>query len=159
MWTPCRLVGTGLVLTTSLAVTIAAQQPRITNGRVATQPAGAPFAQTFRTLVSNQADVAWFGYAVPVVDGERVMCCFGNDTTWVNGNVVMSDGSSCCRACRLEPSADGTSMATRAPGTAGAEIAMTSFTFGNARMIVCVSANALSRWSSLGRIVARFRFG
>jgi len=122
MWTPYRLVGAGLVLTTSLAVgvTIAAEQPRVTNGRVASQPAGSPFAQTFRALLSNQADVAWFGYAVPVVDGERVMCCFGNDTTWVNGNVVMSDGNSCCRACRLEPSADGTSMATRSPGTATA---------------------------------------
>ncbi len=124
-------------MTTSLAVTIAAQQPRITNGRVATQPAGAPFAQTFRTLVSNQADVAWFGYAVPVVDGERVMCCFGNDTTWVNGNVVMSDGSSCCRACRLEPSADGTSMATRAPGTAGAGAARNVVRLeGSDRMVV-----------------------
>ncbi len=100
-------------------MTIAAQQPRITNGRVATQPAGSPFAQSFRSLVSSQADAAWFGYAVPVVDGERVMCCFSGDTNWVNGNVVMSEGSSCCRACRLEPSADGTSMATRAPAPRG----------------------------------------
>ena len=96
-------------------MTIAAQQPRITNGRVTAQPAGSPFAQSFRSLVSSQADVAWIGYAVPVVDGERVMCCFGGDTTWVNGNVVMSDGNGCCRACRLEPVADGTSMATRRP--------------------------------------------
>ena len=121
MSTPYRLIGSVMVLSTSLAVgaTIAAEQPRITNGRVAAQPAGPPFAQTFRALVSNQADVAWFGYAVPAVDGERVMCCFGGDTTWVNGNAVMSDGNSCCRACRLEPSAEGTSMATRSPGAAG----------------------------------------
>ena len=100
-------------------MTIAAQQPRIANGRVTAQPAGSPFAQSFRSLVSSQADVAWFGYAVPVVDGERVMCCFSGDTTWINGSVVISDGNGCCRACRLEPSADGTSMATRAPATAG----------------------------------------
>ena len=49
--------------------------------------------------------------------------------------------------------------ASPAPGTAGAEIAMISFTFGCTRMIVCVSANALSRSSSLGRIVASFRSG
>ena len=42
MWTPYRLVGAGLVLTTSLAVgvTIAAEQPRITNGRVASSARG-----------------------------------------------------------------------------------------------------------------------
>ncbi len=137
MWTPYRLIVSALVLTTALAVgaTIAAEQPRITNGRVATQPAGSPFAQTFRSLVSNQADVAWFGYAVPVVDGERVMCCFGSDTTWVNGNVVMSDGSSCCRACRLEPSSDGTSMATRSPGAAGATRNVVRLA-GSERMVV-----------------------
>ncbi len=38
-------------------------------------------------------------------------------------------------------------------------MAITSFTFGKTRMIVCVSANALSRSSSLGRIVASFRSG
>ena len=118
MPTAYRLVGSALVLTTSLAVgvTIAAQQPRIANGRVTAQPAGSSFAQSFRVLMSSQADVAWIGYMVPVVDSERVMCCFSGDTTWINGNVVMSDGSTCCRACRLEPAADGTSMATRAPG-------------------------------------------
>ncbi len=45
------------------------------------------------------------------------MCCFSGDTAWVNGSVVMSDGRGCCRACRLEPPADGSSMATRAPNT------------------------------------------
>ena len=35
---------------------------------------------------------AWIGYAVPVVDGERMMCCFGGDTNWVDGHVV-SDGN------------------------------------------------------------------
>ena len=118
-------------------VTLAAQQPRITNGRVAAQPAGSPFAQSFRSLVSSQADVAWFGYAVPVVDGERVMCCFSGDTTWVNGNVVMSEGNGCCRACRLEPSADGTSMATRAPATAGTGTARNVVRLeGSDRMVV-----------------------
>jgi hypothetical protein len=119
MSTAYRLVGCALLVVTSLGVTLAAQQPRITNGRVAAQPAGSAFAQSFRSLVSSQAEVAWFGYAVPVVDGERVMCCFSGDTTWVNGNVVMSEGNACCRACRLEPAADGTSMATRAPAAAG----------------------------------------
>ena len=126
----------GVVLaTTSLAlgVVVAAQQPRIGNAKVASQPAGSTFAQSFRALVSNEADVAWIGYAVPVVDSERIMCCFGNDTGWVNGNVVMSDGNACCRACRLEPAADGTSMATRAPGAAKSGVVRLE---GSDRMIV-----------------------
>jgi HEAT repeat protein len=94
------------------------QQPRIANGKIAPQAAGTPFVQSFRALVAAQSDVAWIGYTMPIVDGERVMCCFGGDTTFVNGTVVSSDARSCCRACRLEPAADGTSMARRAPGTA-----------------------------------------
>src|SRR5919106_1269888 len=85
----------------------ASQQPRITNGAVSSQAAGTPFAQSFRTLVESRTDIAWIGYAVPAVDGERTMCCFDSGTTFVSGSVVMSDGSACCGACRLEPSLDG----------------------------------------------------
>jgi hypothetical protein len=47
------------------------------------------------------------------------MCCFSGDTVWVNGSVASSEGGACCRACRLEPAADGSSMASRAPAAAG----------------------------------------
>ena len=139
MPTPCRLIGSALLTATSLAVgvVIAAQQPRITNGRVTAQPAGSAFAQSFRSLVASQSDVAWLGYMVPVVDSERIMCCFSGDSTWINGNVVMSDGSACCRACRLEPAADGTSMATRAPAATGTTSARNVVRLeGSDRMVV-----------------------
>ncbi len=61
-----------------------------------------------------------------------MMCCFGGDTNWVDGHVV-SDGNGCCRACRLEPAADGTSMATRAPRAQGAGVVRLE---GSDRMIV-----------------------
>jgi HEAT repeat protein len=110
-----RTIATCLAAVVSLAVgvTIAAQQPRITNGQVAPRQAASPFAQSVRALVAGQTDAAWIGYAVPVVDGERIMCCFGGDTTFVNGTVSRASGQS--HACRLEPSADGTSMARRSP--------------------------------------------
>jgi len=92
------------------------QQPRIANGKIAPQDLAGPLAQSFRSLVASQGDVGWIGYTVPIVDGERVMCCFDGDTTFVNGSVASSSARSCCRACRLEPAADGTSMARRAPG-------------------------------------------
>jgi hypothetical protein len=115
-----HLVAGALALATSASVVAALQggQVRITNGKVAPQPAGSPFVQSFRALVAAQGDGGWIGYTVPIVDGERVMCCFDGNTSFVNGT-VSTDGRSCCRACRLEPAADGTSMARRAPGATG----------------------------------------
>src|SRR5262245_55050178 len=112
--------GTGRALATDSAPVEAIEQqppPRITNTTISTRPAGSPFAQSFRSLVAAQNDVAWIAYAAPVVDGERIMCCFNNDTVWVNGSVVTSSGRNCCGVCRIEPAADGTSMARRAPAT------------------------------------------
>ena len=111
MATPFRLIAAALGMTVALAAALAAQQPRIENGSVTAQPAGSPFAQSFRALVSSQPDVAWIGYSVPVSDGERVMCCFDSGTTFVNG--MVSNSSGCCGACRLEPSSGGTSMSSR----------------------------------------------
>jgi HEAT repeat protein len=123
MLTRFRAIALCLLTVTSVAVGVAAQQPRIANGQVTPRPAGSPFAQTFNALVAAQGaaadSVTWIGYAVPIVDNERIMCCFDGGTTWINGNVVNSNGQTCCRTCRLEPSADGTSMARRAPAGAG----------------------------------------
>ena len=116
MTTPFKLIASVLAMTVALAAVLAAQQPRIENGTVTPQPAGSPFAQSFRSLVSSQPDVAWIGYSIPVADRERVMCCFDSGTTFVNGTV--STGSGCCGACRLEPSSSGTSMSSRSDSTA-----------------------------------------
>ena len=121
MLSPSRIITAALTIATaaSVAATFAApRQPRITNGKIDPQNASGPLAQTVRAAVAAQGDVGWIGYTVPVVDSERVMCCFGGDTTFVDGTVVIgttADSRTCCRACRLEPAADGTSMARRAP--------------------------------------------
>jgi HEAT repeat protein len=140
-----RIIASVLTVATTVAVgsVIAAQQPRIANSKLSVQPASAPFAPAFRALVAAQADVAWIGYAAPVVDSERVMCCFSGDTNWVSGGVV-SAGSGCCRACRLEPSADSTSMARRAPtGTGSGTVRL----HGSDRMVVLfrVAAREIDR--------------
>ena len=49
----------------------------------------------------------WIGYAVPVADRDRVMCCFGNNR--ISGRV--SDNP-CCGVCSLENSS-GTTMSSR----------------------------------------------
>ncbi len=90
---------------------------RSADGPVQTRPAGADFAAGFRALVDAQTDAAWFGYTVPAVDPERVMCCFDSGT-WISGSIVTADGAACCGACRLERPAEGTSMTrTPAPST------------------------------------------
>jgi hypothetical protein len=109
---PFRLIASSLAVTVAVAAAVAAQQPRIANGRVTSQAAGSPFAQSFRSLVSSQPDVAWIGYSVPAADGQRVMCCFNSGSTFVSNGVVMSDGSSCCGACRLESGSGVTSRDT-----------------------------------------------
>jgi hypothetical protein len=105
------------VLLASVTVLVAAaQQPRIDNGRITLEQAGASLAQSVRSLIASTADVAWIGYSVPVVDGERMMCCSDSGTTWINGTMVSE--AACCATCRLEPSSS-TSMTTRPPQTPG----------------------------------------
>jgi hypothetical protein len=90
----------------ALAVTLAAQQPRITNGSVTTQAAGSPFVESFRALLAKQTDVAWIGYTVPVFDRDHVMCCFvsSSGSGFMSGNVRMSDSSGWAPAvCGMEP--------------------------------------------------------
>jgi hypothetical protein len=115
---PFKLIASGLTMT-ALAAVAAAQPPRIENGTVTAQPAGSPFAQSFRSLVSSQPDVAWIGYSVPASEGDRVMCCFDSGTTFVNG--MVSNAAGCCGACRLEPS-NGTSTSRRTESAAPAGV-------------------------------------
>src|SRR5215204_7589713 len=92
-----------VALTAAVAL---AQPPRLTNGKVTTQPA-ATLQQAFRAAASTHADVGWIGYSVPVVDGERTMCCFNSGSTFINGTMTSGGNQACCGMCSLEPSLDG----------------------------------------------------
>jgi hypothetical protein len=82
----------------------AAAQVRIDNAKLQRHSAAAGLDRTFKALVTIQADPFWIGYAGPVVDGDRIMCCFGSGTTWIEGTVFVRDGeAACCGSCRLEP--------------------------------------------------------
>jgi HEAT repeats len=123
---------TSLAVTVALAAGVAAQPPRITNGRVAAQPAASPLAASFRSLVTPQPDVAWIGYFVPAADRERVMCCFGSGSNWSSGSVMMSDGSACCGACRLEQTSTGTNVSSPTGVPAGGVVKLE----GSERIVV-----------------------
>ena len=106
---------------TLLAGSAFAQSPRVTNGRLTNQPAGASLDATFRTLVAAQAEPGWIGYAVPVIAGDRSMCC-GGDGSWMSDGVVFNNG----RLARMRPRGphrDRTSAQTQAaPATPPAPV-------------------------------------
>jgi hypothetical protein len=69
----CRsLFVTALLL--SVAAPAAAQQPRVVNGTITAQPAGASLQATFTALVERQSDPAWIGYTVPAAKGTGTSC-------------------------------------------------------------------------------------
>ena len=83
--------------------------PRITNGRVATQPAGGNLEAAFKRVAAAQAEPGWIGYAVPAVnrnDGRH--CCSGD--TWMSDGIVFTNGR--IASCTLESSS---SPARRSP--------------------------------------------
>ncbi|HEY2434980.1 MAG TPA: HEAT repeat domain-containing protein [Vicinamibacterales bacterium] len=88
-----------LIPAVAVAHGAAAQNPAILNGRLDTQAAGT-LAPTFQRLVAAQTEPAWIGYRVPTqTGGNRQSCCYGD--TWVNGDVVISNGR--LATCGLEP--------------------------------------------------------
>jgi HEAT repeat protein len=111
-------IAAALLFAPASAAVVAAQQPRILNATVTSRPAGSPFDQTFSTLVSSQPDVAWIGYSVPLVAGDRRICC-GSGSVHITGGIVMADDAACCAACRLEPASDRRAAATTSQGPAG----------------------------------------
>ena len=96
-----RLTVAAALLLLNLSTLAAAQgQPRVVNGRLAPQPAGALDA-TFHRLVAAQSTPGWIGYTVPVVNrSEGRPCCTGD--TWISDGVVFTNGR--LATCGLEPS-------------------------------------------------------
>ena len=106
---------TTFVLACLIAAAPASAQVRIDNAKVTRHDGAAGLERTFRPIVKNaSAEPFWIAYAVPVVDGDRVMCCWRSDggNTWVDGGVVFrKSGDACCGACGLESGrGDGTSI-------------------------------------------------
>jgi hypothetical protein len=79
--------------------------PRVSNGRVTAQPAGANLDATFRRLTAAQAEPAWIGYAVPVVAHDEGRACCSGDT-WISDGLVFTNGR--VASCGLEPSSSTT---------------------------------------------------
>jgi ribosomal protein S7 len=57
------------------AAACAADQPRVLNAKLETRSAANGLEHEFHSLVQNQKQPAWIGYAAPVVPGNHQMCC------------------------------------------------------------------------------------
>jgi hypothetical protein len=68
------------------------QLPQIRNAKLETVSASGNLQQQISAYAANQSGIAWIGYAVPAVGGNRTICCF--DGGWQERG--------CCGTCRLE---------------------------------------------------------
>src|SRR6266567_2391052 len=68
-----------LWLLLSLACATRAQEARLTNAKMESQPVKGELQRTFRVLVDAQEEAAWIGYAVPLVEGNFHICCSSSD--------------------------------------------------------------------------------
>jgi len=80
----------------TIAASLAAQEPRLTNAKVQARNVATGLEREFRAIVSAQEAPAWIGYAVPVL-GEHQMCCWNSTDSYRNAG-------GCCGGCRLEGS-------------------------------------------------------
>ena len=63
------------------------QQPNVQNAQTETRAVTGGLEATFRAIVNGQSAAAWIGYAVPILAGDRQMCCWSDNV----------------RGCFLEP--------------------------------------------------------
>src|SRR5262245_15407944 len=66
--------------------------PQIRNAKLETIAATANLQQQIEAHAARQSGVAWIGYVVSAVSGNRTLCCF--DGGWQERG--------CCGTCRLE---------------------------------------------------------
>ena len=93
----------------TIAVSAAADMPRIENAKVETRPVAGTLESTFRGIAAQADRPEWIGYSVEQIAGEHSVCC---------GN-YNSDGF--CGTCRLEREHNENGGASFAPGTLNLE--------------------------------------
>src|SRR5579884_2092946 len=63
-----------------------AQQPRIENAQVQTRQVTGGLEAAMNSILAAQTSPAWVGYTVPIVHGDRSMCCYdGNGACTLEG--------------------------------------------------------------------------
>lgn len=89
-----------------------AEAPNIVNAKLQTRSASSGLESAFQGIVQSQNPPAWIGYSVPIVPGQRNLCCFDS--------YDVSDGRSPgCGRCALE---EGNSVDARNSGPQRVEL-------------------------------------
>jgi hypothetical protein len=68
-----------LVLFFAGALSLFAQQPRISNARLEMRPVSGGLEKTFQAILGAQSSPAWIGYAEPIIPGDRRSCCWNGE--------------------------------------------------------------------------------
>lgn len=99
-----KTTGWVFALALSIVATAEAQQPSLENARLVPHAVTGTLDSTMRQIVNASTEPMWIAYAVPILEGNRVMCCFSGDS-FVSGRVGWRDApeGASLRGCRLEP--------------------------------------------------------
>src|ERR1700683_4891268 len=70
-----------IVLASLTLLTTAAfgQTPNITNAQMHLQSAASGLAPAIQSIANAQNGPVWIGYSVPIIAGDRQMCCWSNN--------------------------------------------------------------------------------
>ena len=60
------------------ALSLFAQQPRVSNGHLEARAVTGGLETTFQAILQAQASPAWVGYAEPIIPGDRRSCCWND---------------------------------------------------------------------------------
>ncbi len=71
-----------LAVLTLAAACFAQTQPKMINAQLQTRSAAAGLEREVRGVIASQTAPAWVGYSVPIVAGNRMMCCSYGDGNW-----------------------------------------------------------------------------
>src|SRR2546425_1939895 len=77
-----RLLSLRIVVSSVIAAVMCpafAQEARLVNVKMQTRAVASSLEKEFRSLVKDQAEPAWIGYAVPVVAGNHRICCYSSE--------------------------------------------------------------------------------
>ncbi len=74
-----RLLNIIIVLAMAAPCVVLSQEARLVNAQTQTRAVTSGLEKEFRSLVKNQVEPAWIGYAVPVVEGNHHICCYSSE--------------------------------------------------------------------------------
>ncbi|PYM12305.1 MAG: hypothetical protein DME18_11805 [Verrucomicrobia bacterium] len=110
---PARLLDIIIVVLTMAApCRVLSQEARLVNAQTQTRAVASGLEKEFRSLVKNQVEPAWIGYAVPAVEGNHHICCTSSEDRHVPASFRHG-------RCKLEGRDDGMNFQTNSESDEG----------------------------------------